>query len=255
MNKSKANGHFSGIVHLTQEQISRSRNAQAGGRIEFEALTKDGRVFKGSAELMDDDGISVISDIDDTIKITEVLRRHECLRHTFLEPFKPVPGMAEAYQVWAGKPGVLFHYVSASPWQLYFPLTEFVRSNGFPEGVFELKTFRLKDRTFMSLFESPEIYKLQTIEPMFKQYPRRHFVLVGDSGERDPEAYATLARRYPAQVSHIFIRNITGEGPDAPRFQKDFAGLPDTQWTVFKDPQALRAWWMSIRTEEPSDQK
>jgi hypothetical protein len=255
MNKSKANGHFSGTVRLTEEQMSGSRNARSGGRIEFEALTNDGRVFKGSAELMDDDGISVISDIDDTIKITEVLRRHECLRNTFLEPFKPVPGMAEAYEAWAGKPGVLFHYVSASPWQLYFPLKEFVQSNGFPHGVFELKTFRLKDRTFMSLFESPEIYKLHTIEPMLKQFPKRHFVLVGDSGERDPEAYAALARRYRAQVSHIFIRNITGEGPDAPRFQKDFAGLPSTQWTVFKDPQELRAWSMPIRTGEPSDQK
>ena len=242
MNKSKPNGHFDGTIRLTEHEMGLLRNAHSPGKIEFQARTKDGRIFNGFAEVMDDTGTSVISDIDDTIKITEVLRRHECLRNTFLEPFKPVSGMAEAYQSWAGKPGVLFHYVSASPWQLYLPLTAFVRSNGFPEGVFELKTFRLKDRTLMSLFESPETYKLRTIEPMLKEYPNRHFVLVGDTGERDPEAYAALARRYPRQVAHIFIRNITSEGPDAPRFQKDFASLPATLWTVFKDPAELRSW-------------
>ncbi len=240
MEKSRANGHFSGTVRLTDEEARRLRNVQAGGRIEFQTRTRDGRVFTGFAEMMDDKGVSVISDIDDTIKITEVLRRHEMLRHTFLEPFKPVPGMADVYRSWAEKPNTLFHYVSASPWQLYLPLAEFVHSNGFPEGIFELKTFRLKDRSFMSLFESPETYKLQTIEPLLKEFPNRRFVLVGDSGERDPEAYSALARKYPHQVTHIFIRNVTNEGPDAPRFQKDFKSLPPGLWTVFEDPAQIR---------------
>jgi phosphatidate phosphatase APP1 len=240
MGKSKSNGHFTGIVRLTDEEVVQLRQKQANNRIEFQATAKDGRVFGGVVDLVADAGISVISDIDDTIKITEVLRGNKMLRRTFLEPFQPVSGMAEAYQSWAKGLETQFHYVSASPWQLYLPLTEFIRSNGFPAGTLHLQPFRVKDRTFLNLFASPESFKIQTIEPLLRRFPDRHFVLVGDSGQRDPEAYATLARRYPHQVIRILIRNITGEGPDAARFQKDFSGLPPTLWKVFDNPAEIQ---------------
>ena len=38
-------------------------------------------------------GVSVISDIDDTIKVTEVLDRRRMLYNTFLREFKDVTGM------------------------------------------------------------------------------------------------------------------------------------------------------------------
>ena len=68
-----------------------------------------------------------------------------------------VPGMAEAYDRWSKAGGVTFHYVSASPWQLFAPLEGFVRSNGFPAGSFNLKSFRWKDRSFFDLFKSPGV--------------------------------------------------------------------------------------------------
>jgi phosphatidate phosphatase APP1 len=97
---------------------------------------KDNRIFTGNLSFFDDAGIIVISDIDDTIKITQVHDRKATLRNTFLEPFRPVPGMADLYNSWAQKTGAQFCYVSASPWQLYSPLADFIRSNGFPAGVF-----------------------------------------------------------------------------------------------------------------------
>jgi phosphatidate phosphatase APP1 len=239
MEKSSPNGHFTGTIRLTDNEVARLRTNSNDGRIQVQATRHDGHIFAGVVDLLDDSGITVISDIDDTIKITEVLRRNEMLRHTFLEPFQPVPGMAAAYQSWARTPGTRFDYVSASPWQLYLPLSIFIHSNGFPEGTFELKLFRLKDTSFLSLFESPETYKLQVIEPLLKAFPNQRFVFVGDSGERDPEAYSALARKYPRQVTHIFIRNVTNQGPDSPRFRTDFQGLPATLWQVFKDPAEL----------------
>jgi phosphatidate phosphatase APP1 len=66
------------------------------------------------------------------------------------------------------------------------------------------------------LLESPEKFKLKVIGDLFQRYPQRRFVLVGDSGERDPEVYGRLTREFPAQVVHIFIRDVTSEPPDAP---------------------------------------
>ncbi len=62
-------------------------------------------------------GISVISDIDDTIKISNVLSKRLLLKHTFYTYFKPVEGMSDLYQKWSEQK-CQFHYVSASPWQL-----------------------------------------------------------------------------------------------------------------------------------------
>ena len=56
----------------------------------------------------------VISDIDDTVKITEVRDRHAMLRNTFLREFQPVPGMADFYQTLARSNGAAFHYTPHS---------------------------------------------------------------------------------------------------------------------------------------------
>jgi phosphatidate phosphatase APP1 len=166
--------------------------------------------------------------------------REALLRNTFLEPFRPVPGMAEAYARWATNGGASFHYVTASPWQLYPDLLAFVRSNGFPEGTFHMKRFRWKDRSFLDLFRSPERHKLEVIEPLLKQFPERRFVLVGDSGERDPEIYGELARRHPRQVRRVLIREVTGDGMGAERSRRAFAGVSEGVAVVFREPGGVR---------------
>lgn len=234
--KSKADGSFSGKVPLSDREMAKS------SRITFEAALPpaESRVFRGEGFKLEETGLSVISDIDDTIRITEVRNRHAMLRNTFLRDFAPVPGMAEFYQTLARSNHAQFHYVSASPWQLYEPLAEFVNAYGFPHGTFALKEFRWKNRTFLSLFESPEKYKPTVIEPLLEQFPQRRFILIGDSGERDPEIYAALARKYPRQIAAIYIRDVTGEPASAGRYAKTFDGLPDELRQVFSAPAELK---------------
>ncbi|HKS36694.1 MAG TPA: App1 family protein, partial [Verrucomicrobiae bacterium] len=153
----------------------------------------------------------------------------------------------EVYRDWSLRLNARFHYVSASPWQLYLPLAEFVRTNGFPEGTFHLKPFRVKDESFFDLFKSPEHYKPGVIEPLLKRFPGRRFVLVGDSGERDPEIYGALARRFPDQVKRVLIRDVTGEGPDAARYQKAFRDVPRERWVIFEKPDKVKD---SVRLED-----
>ena len=234
LGKSAPNGHFEKLVHLA---------ALAGTTpafLEISAVLKpdDLRQFSGIALVMSATGVSVVSDIDDTIKISEVLNHSALVRRTFLQPFEAVPGMAGVYKSWATN-GAQFHYVSASPWQLHLPLLEFARTNGFQQGSWHMRQWRLKDRSFKSVFEKPDNYKVKTITPLLQEFPNRRFVLVGDSGERDPEAYAMLARKFPKQVAAIFIRDVTGQGADAERYRTNFAGLPEGLWRVFKEPAEI----------------
>jgi phosphatidate phosphatase APP1 len=61
-------------------------------------------------------------------------------------------------------------------------------------------------------------------------FPRRRFVLVGDSSERDGELYAGVARKYPGQVAGIHIREAGGKHRN---WDALFAGVQG--WQVFRD--------------------
>ncbi|MCJ7501176.1 App1 family protein, partial [bacterium] len=196
-------GHFGQTVEIDRDRAVRH---QEGSWLPFEVVSRiiGGRKRGGRVQLIPPRGLSVISDLDDTIKISGVLDKEELLANTFLKEFRSVPGMPEVYQSWA-KEGAVFHYVSASPWQLYPPLADFMSREGFPSGSFTLRSFRIKDRTFFNIFASPEETKIPVIESIVSRYPDRRFILVGDSGEKDPEVYGEIARFHPDQVVRIFI--------------------------------------------------
>jgi hypothetical protein len=250
---SGADGRFAGEVLFSEAELGRRSptrrddghameddGSEVGVPFAAALASNDPRIFSGEILALADEGLSVISDIDDTIKITEVRDRHATLRNTFLREFLPVPGMAEFYQTLTRSNQAAFHYLSASPWQLYEPLVSFVRSNGFPAGTFALKPFRWEDRSFFELFAKPEHYKPGVIEPLLRQFPKRKFILIGDSGESDPEIYAALARKFPRQIVRIYIRDVTGESLAAERYRKTFREVPVGKWQIFRASGELK---------------
>jgi hypothetical protein len=236
-----ANGHAFRKVRLDASEAESFPAAGARGRmLGMVCATDDSRpAARGTLYLLENEGLSVISDIDDTIKVSEVNDRSALLRNTFLLPFRPVHGMAALYQGWATNESAHFHYISASPWQLYPALEEFGRTNGFPEGTVHLKTFRWKDESFFDLFQSPFDYKLGVIEPLLKEFPQRRFRLVGDSGEADPEVYGELARKYPQQIQRILIRELSGAPADAERYRAAFRDVPPEKWSLLRETDDL----------------
>ena len=247
--ESDANGHFRKTLRLPAEEVKQLAEKGPEGRwLSFEAIppASDTRRFVGRVHLIEPVGLSLISDIDDTIKVSQVRDRKELLANTFLRPFKAAPGMAELYRRWAGS-GVAFHYVSGSPWQLYLPLAEFLEDAGFPQGSFHLKHFRLKDRSVASIFSSQEAYKLAAIEPILTAYPERRFLLIGDSGEQDPEIYTRLVTQHPEQIAAVFLRNVTEESADDPRFEGLRKALGAERFRLFEDPKTLVDVAESIR--------
>lgn len=243
-------GHFSASIEFDHASVERfARNSVRGGRwLEYEGMPVAGAdvddaraTATGVIHLVDDVGTSVISDIDDTVKFSNVADRRELLRNTLVRDFVPVVGMPEAYQRWQDT-GVAFHYVSSSPWQMSDCLSHFLGDVGLPAGSMHLKLFRLKDSTPLRRIPTRTRGKKRVIDRIMADFPARRFWLVGDSGERDPEIYATIARRRPEQVAGVLIREVPAKASRAKvreRLAKLASRLPQGGLTVFQTPEEL----------------
>jgi phosphatidate phosphatase APP1 len=162
----------------------------------------------------------VISDIDDTVVETGVTKRLAMARTVFLGnartrlPFKGVAAFYDALVqgVKAGGENPIF-FVSSSPWNLYDLLIEFMELQSIPRGPLQLKDYGFDHR---KLFKKPTPeHKLGCIRPILDTYPHLPFLLIGDSGEKDPEIYRQVVREYPGRIRAIYIRRIgTTKGRD-----------------------------------------
>lgn len=215
------NGVVEGYISLSKEKAEELLKAQKSknGWLKVSAAS-DEHTGTGYIQLIPSGGLSVISDIDDTIKITGLpLGRNFVIQKTFFEEFKAAPQMARRYQKWEE---ASFHYVSGAPWQLYRPLSEFLLSSeeGFPKGTFHMK-FVPKNlisintwRSLSDLTTNENVtydQKIRQISRIMESFPGRKFILVGDSGERDPEVYRVIQERFPKQVNEIFIRDVVND--------------------------------------------
>lgn len=237
--RSKANGHFSTVLRIPSENLNKP---SANKLIKFKVITStnETRDFSGEAQLVYPKGFSIISDIDDTIKISQVKDSKQLLNNTFYKDFKDVDGMRKHYQEWS-KSGASVHYVSSSPWHLYPPLLEFVDKSGFPWASFDLKHVRLKDKSIFNFFKPGTSTKPSQIEPILLRFPRRKFILFGDSGEHDPEVYSGLMKKYPQQIIKVFIRVLNKEDKSHERFRTLFKNFHSDHWELFSEPNQLPA--------------
>jgi hypothetical protein len=214
---------FNGLVMTEMELTDADARAilaaqgSANGWIDF-TVAVEGFDGKGRARLVGPLGESVISDIDDTIKITEVpAGPRVVLRNTFLRDYKPVEEMIGRYREHGD--AVMFHYVSGSPWQLHKLLGEFVKGN-FPEGAFHMKDLgkNLLEaeswRDFVNFTKGSAAtfdQKVEQIGRIMRAFPHRKFTLYGDSGEKDPEVFREIKKLFGDQVKRIYIRDVVGE--------------------------------------------
>lgn len=165
--------------------------------------------------------LGLISDLDDTIVVSEVLNKRVLIRNSLAvgpELREAVPGMAELYRRLLAKnpapESAAVFYVSASPKQLTDNLRAFLRVNDFPRGVLHLK--ELSEASDDSLTDQ-RAYKRRSLAAIFEAYPRVRFALFGDDGEHDPELYAELQERFPRQIEGVWIRRVHPD-PARPRF-------------------------------------
>jgi phosphatidate phosphatase APP1 len=181
-------------------------------------------------------GIAVVSDIDDTLLDTNVRKKVRMVVRALVatpESMQPFPGAAQVMTALATRPYVAaavgpatatvtpaperpVFYVSGSPWQLQGRLQAFLAQKTFPTGVLTLKRF------FHDPMRDQTAYKVPLLLELVDAMPERQFVVLGDSGESDPEVYARVKQERPGRLAAVLIHLVSKEGPTAPRFAGQF---------------------------------
>lgn len=187
----------------------------------------------GRIRFLEPEGLSVVSDIDDTIKISDIPAGELVVaRNTFLLAYRHVEDMLTRYREFGED--VAFHYVSGSPWQLYGLLQRFlIDETGFPQGTFHMKSLRKSDlsdfvndlRNFVAGKKYTRKQKVGQISELMRNLPRREFILIGDSGECDPEVFAHIRSEFGSQVKQILIRKVSDEEEGSERYRQRFDGI------------------------------
>lgn len=158
---------------------------------------------RGDAEL------GIVSDIDDTVIRTSATSLFRMLRTVMLDNAHvrlPFEGVAAFYRALHRGRNPLF-YVSSGPWNLYDLIEHIFELRGIPPGPIFLQDWGIERG---KLIVAPhDDHKLENIDTIVGTYPDLAFLLIGDSGQRDPEIYATVARHYPSRVLAIYIRDVT----------------------------------------------
>lgn len=169
----------------------------------------------------------VISDFDDTIAVTNVLSKRGLLKSALLSDADTQPvvkGMPQWYRCMfrdkAQRPGLAI--VSGSPLQFTPRITTFMAKHDFPVGALYLRN--LGPDTLSN-------YKQPAIRSLLKAIPLVPVILIGDSGEHDPEVYAQIRDEFPGRVRDIYIHNV-GRAENADRFKGMF---------LFKEPNEASA--------------
>lgn len=156
----------------------------------------------------------IISDIDDTVIRTDATNLLRMLRGVLFSNARtrlPFEGVAAFYQgLHRGATGVAgnpIFYVSSSPWNLYDALAEFLEHRSIPMGPLFLRDWGFRGSGLPTGHRS---HKLEAIRQILDTYPDLPFLLLGDSGQQDPEIYAEVVSRYPQRILGIYIRDVTG---------------------------------------------
>jgi len=200
INSTVKNGEFSGIIQVNDISSFTLDVKHAGKSIHKETF-----LFPENPDYI------VVSDIDDTILVTEVTSKLKMSYNSLIKSIrdrKPIANTPEFYQMLknngspTGKPH--FVYLSSSPAFLSRSLKNFICRNDFPQGTLVLK----KSLTSGGHDE----HKSGWLKYVSEKYPGKPLLLIGDSGEKDPFIYQSFAKNTarPDLVKGIIIHEVTG---------------------------------------------
>lgn len=147
------------------------------------------------SQLLWADGVLLVTDIDDTIKVSHVLDKDSAAANAFAVK-NAFMGMPELYQALTKvESATPMYYLSNAPKKLMTQSHEaFVKINNFPQGVLVLN-HRLIERT----------HKIKSLRQMIKEHEPKVMILIGDNGERDAEVYAQIREEYPLIGGETYI--------------------------------------------------
>ncbi|MGM0945159.1 MAG: App1 family protein [Bacteroidota bacterium] len=153
----------------------------------------------------------VISDIDDTILIsnaTEIGKKFWLSVSKNAYTRRPFPGVSAFYQKLQRSGENEVFYVSSGDWSLFDLIQDFLRFRGIPKGPILLKDKHINLKNIWKSGGGSHDHKLEKIRFLFSFFPEIKFILIGDSGQHDPEIYAQIIEEFPERVRMVIIREI-----------------------------------------------
>ncbi len=142
--------------------------------------------------------IGIISDFDDTLKVTNTTNRLKTLLRGLFKK-QVYAGMSELYQEFLGNENP-FYVVSSSPRIIRRKISRFLKMNRFPKCTLILRDW-VKQKNVKS-------YKFNAIESILIANPQSQWLLFGDDSEWDPEILCDVATRHPDKILGVYIRSI-----------------------------------------------
>jgi hypothetical protein len=187
--------------------------------------------------LVPETGLTIISDIDDILRITKIYQPKEGLLNSFARAFVPWMNMPDIYANWSRSiPDFHFHYLTTTPEQVTRNYMEFIYAT-YPGGSFDTRPLNFSDVSATLAIRKYLLVKI------FQTYPHRKFILVADTSNSDVmKAYPAMATEFPGQVQCIFIRNTssTDSGDKFPYDTSGFKSLDQSKYMFFRVPDDLR---------------
>jgi phosphatidate phosphatase APP1 len=157
----------------------------------------------------------IVSDIDDTVLVSHSTNTFRKLRLMLFKnaltrvPFKGVANFYCALERGAKKDAFNpIFYVSSSEWNLYDLLENFFDHNRIPKGVFMLRKLEHSIYKFWKSGQGSHEHKYDKIKFLLQLFDKQNFILIGDSGQKDPGIYTRLAQDFPGRIESIYIRKI-----------------------------------------------
>lgn len=158
----------------------------------------------------------IISDIDDTILIshsTSLLKKLRLMMLKNASTRLPFEGVAAFYRALhsGGQDNHALNplfYVSSSEWNLYDLLVDFCEHQKIPKGMFLLHDLKVG---LLKLFRSgrgKHDHKILKIKHILSTFENLDFILIGDSGQKDPEIYQSIIEQYPDRIKAVYIRDV-----------------------------------------------
>lgn len=161
----------------------------------------------------------VVSDLDDTVIKTGAYDAATMVRVVLSENARTrtaFPGVAQLYrELEEGRSGGARNpvfYVSRSGWNLYDLFETFIEENGLPAGPILLRDLSVVEKASEAV--SNHDHKLNRIGAILEMYPRLPLVLIGDSGQHDPEVYLSIVKKHPKRIRAVYLRDVTGGARD-----------------------------------------
>jgi phosphatidate phosphatase APP1 len=235
-------------LRLLHDLLGRSTEVNAIGEVYFPVSNPD---------------YGIISDIDDTILTTGAMRMWEMLKVTFTQNAHtriPFAGVSEFYDALRkGRDQILSNpifYVSSSPWNIYDFLMEFLDAHKIPKGPLMLRDLGLSRDQFIA--GSHEVHKLKQINHILDVFQELAFILIGDSGQKDPQIYLEVVKSHPGRILAVYIRDVSGS--DLSDLIAEFL-IQGVELILVKDTTAAAAhalskgWILPSDTEKIKDQK